>query len=61
MRGRVDRQGEIFHTFNLEALVPAGHPLRSIKVRADAVLKGMSRRFSAPMAGLGGRAFRRND
>lgn len=46
MRGRIDRQGEIFHTFNLEALVPADHPLRPIKARADQVLSGMSRRFS---------------
>jgi transposase len=47
MRGRIDRQGKIFHTFNLEALVPADHPLRPIKARADKVLSGMSRRFSA--------------
>ena len=46
MRGRIDRQGEIFHTFDLESLVPAGHPLRAIKNRADKVLSGMSRRFS---------------
>jgi len=47
MRGRVDSQKEIFHTFNLEDLVPVNHPLRSIKKRADAILKVMSRRFSA--------------
>lgn len=47
MRGRVDSQNEIFHTFILEDLVPANHPLRSIKKRADAILKDMSRRFSA--------------
>jgi transposase len=46
MRGRIDSQGEIFHTFNLEGLVPANHPLRPIKNRADKVLSGMSRRFS---------------
>jgi len=46
MRGRIDRQGEIFHTFDLESLVPANHPLRSVKARADDVLAGMSRRFS---------------
>ncbi len=38
MRGRVDAQNEIFHTFNLHELIPAGHPLRQIKKRADAVL-----------------------
>ena len=47
MRGRTDHQDDIFHTFNLEDLVPAHHPLRSIKKRADTILKDMSRRFSA--------------
>lgn len=46
MRGRVDDQGNVFHTFFLEDLVPASHPLRPIKVRADRILKDMSRRFS---------------
>ena len=46
MRGRIDRQGEIFHTFNLEELVPAEHPLRPVKLRADKVLSGMSHGFS---------------
>jgi transposase len=46
MRGRIDRQGEVFHTFNLEELVPQSHPLRPIKNRADRVLADMSRRFS---------------
>ena len=46
MRGRFDRQGEIFHTFNLESLVPDSPPLRPIKNRADKVLSGRSRRFS---------------
>jgi transposase len=46
MRGRVDRQGEIFHTFNLQELVPDQHPLRSIKARADRILARMSRRFA---------------
>jgi len=45
MRGRIDRQGEVFHTFNLEDLVPQDHPLRPIKDRTDKVLAGMSRRF----------------
>ena len=46
MRGRIDRQGKIFHTFDLESRVPSNHPLRSVKARADDVLAGMSRRFS---------------
>jgi len=47
MRGRVDSQSEVFHTFFLDELVPATHPLRAIKVRADGVLKDMSRKFAA--------------
>ncbi len=46
MRGRVERQGEVFHTFNLEDMVPQNHPLRAIKVRADRILAEMSSRFS---------------
>ena len=46
MRGRIDRQGEIFHTFDFQSLVPANHPLRSVKARADHVLAKMSRRFN---------------
>jgi len=47
MRGQVDPQGEVFHTFQLEDMVPATHPLREIKRRADRVLAGMSRDFNA--------------
>lgn len=47
MRGRTEHQSEIFHTFQIEDLIPAQHPLRSVKQRADAVLRDMSRRFSA--------------
>jgi transposase len=47
MRGRVESQGEVFHTFHVEGLIPAGHPLRSIKRRADGILREMSRRFGA--------------
>src|SRR4051812_37228003 len=47
MRGRVDSQGNVYHSFFVEDLVPAGHPLREIKRRADRVLAGMSREFNA--------------
>lgn len=47
MRGRVERQSEVFHTFFLDELVPSNHPLRAIKVRADGILKDMSRKFGA--------------
>src|SRR6185436_15805860 len=46
MRGRVEGQGEVYHYFHIDDLIPANHPLRSIKVRADGILKGMSRRFN---------------
>jgi transposase len=47
MRGRLDPQGNIYHTFNVQDLIPAKHPLREIKRRADRVLAGMSREFNA--------------
>ena len=31
MRGQVDLHGELFHTFNLDELIPMTHPLRAIK------------------------------
>lgn len=46
MRGRVDHQGTVFHVFHVEDLIPAGHPLRAVKVRVDVVLASMSTRFS---------------
>jgi len=42
MRGRVEAQGVMFHAFHIEDFVPADHPLRSIKRRADAILKDIS-------------------
>lgn len=47
MRGRVDSQANVYHTFNVHDLIPAEHPLREIKRRADRVLAGMSRDFNA--------------
>lgn len=46
MRGRAADGSDLFHTFHLEDLVPQAHPLRPIKQRADAILRGMSRRFN---------------
>jgi transposase len=42
MRGRVDPQGQMFSYFSPESRVPADHPLRSIKVHTDRVLKELS-------------------
>lgn len=47
MRGRIDHQSEVFHTFHLEDLIPSDHPLRSIKSRTDGILKDLSHLFGA--------------
>jgi len=46
MRGRTIDGSDLFHTFNLEDMVPAVHPLRLIKQRADAILRSLSRQFN---------------
>lgn len=53
MRGRSGNGSDLFHTFHLEDLVPAEHPLRPIRQRADAILRGMSRRFNEAYAKTG--------
>jgi transposase len=53
MRGRVESQGNVFHSFNVHELIPAEHPLREIKRRADTVLAGMSRDFNAAYGRVG--------
>jgi len=53
MRGRVDSQGEIYHTFHVDKLIPAAHPLREIKRRADRVLAGMSASFNTAYGTVG--------
>jgi transposase len=45
MRGSDGRNGSLFSYVDLEARVPAGHPLRVIRSLAGAVLAGMSARF----------------
>jgi len=47
VRSRVDPQGDIDHAFNIHDLIPANHPLREFKRRADRILAGMSRDFNA--------------
>ncbi len=46
MRGHPGDGSDLFHTFHLEDIVPAAHPLRMIKQRSDAILRSMSRRFN---------------
>jgi transposase len=53
MRGVDARNGSLFWYVDLEARVPAGHPLRVIRRLADAVLAGMSRQFAAAYAPIG--------
>jgi len=53
MRGRVSGQPTFFLTVNLESDIPADHPLRPIKKRADAILKDMRRDFDAAYSRMG--------
>lgn len=50
MRGRPNRQPNLFVAINLEDLVPADHPLRPIKRMADQALAAMGRTFDAAYA-----------
>ena len=42
MRGKPQAQPDFLTVLNLNACVPADHPLRAIKARVDAVLKKLS-------------------
>lgn len=53
MRGHVDPQSGLFSYFSVEERIPADHPLRRIKVRADAVLASMNAAFEAMYASEG--------
>ena len=45
MRGKPEAQAEFLTVVNLNAIVPADHPLRGIKARVDAVLRKLSPLF----------------
>lgn len=45
MRGQIDRQPVMFHTFNVEQMIPETHPLRGIKRRVDRELAALRPRF----------------
>ncbi len=47
MRGRADRQLPLFHTFEVEDRIRAGHPLRDIKRRTDRILEALHPKFEA--------------
>ncbi len=53
MRGRDDRGEGLFSYVRLEERVPADHPLRAIRVLADAALGALNGRFEALYSGVG--------
>lgn len=53
MRGKAQAQPEFLTTINLNQRVPADHPLRGIKTRADEVLARLSPLFDALYAAAG--------
>ncbi len=53
MRGRADGQATMFVMINMAERVAADHPLRAIKRRCDAILKGMRKDFDAAYSRLG--------
>jgi transposase len=53
MRGRDGRSGLLFSYVDLEARVPRDHPLRAIRVIANAALEDLSSEFAALYAPLG--------
>ena len=61
MRGKPQAQPDFLTVINLNACVPANHPLRAIKRRADAVLQKLSPLFEKLYAEEGRPAFRRNN
>jgi transposase len=54
MRGQIDPQSGLFSYFSVEERIPGDHPLRRMKVQAEAVLSSMSAEFDA-MYAEGGR------
>jgi transposase len=54
MRGQVDQQPVMFHTFDVEQMIPQEHPLRAIKRRVDRELLRLRPRLEAAYA-AGGR------
>jgi transposase len=53
MRGSDDRSGTLFSYVDLEARVPRDHPLRAIRVIANAALEDLSGEFAVLYAPLG--------
>ena len=53
MRGRIDGQSPLFHTFSVEDRIRPDHPLRDVKRRADRILDALSPKFTAAYAATG--------
>ena len=53
MRGRIDGQAPLFHTFSVEDRIRPDHPLRDVKRRADHILDALSPKFTAAYAKTG--------
>jgi transposase len=53
MKGTPERQAAMYHTFNVEDLIEAGHPLRPIRRMVDKALADMSRTFAAAYSDVG--------
>lgn len=53
MRGNPDYQSQIYYAIDIESWIPAEHPLRAVKRRADRILRSMHREFERAYARLG--------
>jgi transposase len=53
MRSHDEPQDELFCTLSIESLIPAGHPLRSIRQRADRALGRLEPQFQELYASTG--------
>jgi transposase len=53
MRGNPDYQSQIYYAIDIESWIPAEHPLRAVKRRADGILQSMQRQFERAYARVG--------
>jgi transposase len=56
MRGKPDYQGQVYYAIDIEAWIPEDHPLRGVKARADAVLRGLRKDLDRAYAKVGRRS-----
>ena len=53
MRGRIDEQPALFHSFDVEDRIRADHPLRDVKRRTDRILASLSGEFAKCYSRIG--------